>query len=106
MTRTAVHHPVDEVAFIGGSHTLEAQQLTEAAIAAGLRVRWLSFSGVSAQAAFAAHGPGSVRLPLVVVGGRYCLQRPQFDEIVRCVQMIGTGEENLPPGCVQVAVAE
>ena len=82
---------LDELILVGGDHTFEARGLVGAAADAGLRVRWLAFDSPSAQAALAAHGPGSVRLPLVIVAGRYCFQQPAFEEIAACLATVRGG---------------
>lgn len=97
-------HELDELVFVGGDHTVEARNLADAAADAGLRIRRLDFAGTAGQAAFAAQGPGSVRLPLVIVGGRYSLQQPRFVEVEACVEMLNTGGTDLPPGCVPVSL--
>jgi hypothetical protein len=91
---------------VGGDHTIEARNLTESAADAGLRIRWLTFDGAAAQAALAAHGPGSVRLPLVIVANSYCFQQPQFQQIEACLDTLAVGSPELPPDCVRVVIAE
>ena len=76
---------VEELKVVGGESTLEGQALTAAAAAAGMSVRWLDFASPEAQAAIAAQGPGSVRLPLVIVGEIHALQRPPFAAVNACV---------------------
>ena len=82
-----------ELRIVGGETTLEGRALTAAAAGAGLRVRWLDFASSEAQAAIAAQGPGSVRLPLVIVSGTRTLQRPPFSA---CVAALRSGERRLP----------
>ena len=86
----ALSQEADALILIGGEHTVEARLLTEAASDAGLRIHWLSFDSAAAQAAFAAHGAGSLRLPLVIVGGTYCFQQPKFAEIEACLETVRT----------------
>jgi hypothetical protein len=75
---------VAELRLVGGETTLEGHELTAAAAAAGLSVRWLDFGGSEAQAAIAAQGPGAVRLPLVIIGAT-TLQRPAFTDVSACL---------------------
>ena len=65
-----------EIAIVG-METREARELARAAEAAGIAVRPLAFGSRLADEALAAHGPGSVSLPLAIVAGRYSLQRPR-----------------------------
>jgi hypothetical protein len=94
-------HEVDELIFVGGDHTIEARVLTKAALEVGLRVGWMPLDSAFGQAALAAHGPGSVRLPLVIVGGRYCLQKPSFTEIEDCLETFRAGRADLTTGICQ-----
>jgi len=59
-----------DIAVLGGMQARESRELYLAAQAAGLAIRPLSFRSPLADAALAAHGPGSVRLPLVVIERR------------------------------------
>ena len=77
---------VEELRVVGGKTTSEGHALTAAAAAAGLGVRWLDFASPEAQAAIAAQGPGSIRLPLVIVDGARILQRPAFDACVAALR--------------------
>ena len=80
----------------------EARELALAAEAEGLVVRPLAFGSPLADAAFAAHGPGSVLLPLAIVGGRYSLQRPAFRAVLECTEVLRGTRQTLPPGCVML----
>jgi len=82
---------LEELRLIGGEITLEGNELTAAAAAAGLSVRWLDFAGAEAQAAIAAQGRGTIRLPLVIVGGTYTLQRPPFTAVSACLAAVPDG---------------
>jgi len=90
----------EELRLIGGEDTLEGQELTVAATAAGLAVRWLDFASAEAQAAIAAQGPGPVRLPLVIVGDTYTLQRPPFTSVSACLAALRSGDSSPPPGAI------
>jgi hypothetical protein len=92
----------EEIAIVG-MHASEARELALAAEALGLAVRLLAFGSPLADAAFAAHGPGSVRLPLTIVGGRYSLQRPAFGTVVECIEVLRGMRQTLPAGCVVLA---
>jgi hypothetical protein len=92
----------EEIAILG-THAREARELALAAEAVGLAVRLLAFGSPLADAAFAAHGPGSVRLPLAIVAGRYSLQRPAFGTVLECLEMLRGTRQTLPAGCVVLA---
>jgi hypothetical protein len=92
----------DEIAIVG-VHAAEARELALAAEAVGLAVRLLAFGSPLADAAFAAHGPGSVRLPLAIVAGHYSLQRPAFGAVLDCIGVLRGTRQTLPAGCVVVA---
>ena len=92
----------EELQLVGGQITLEGQVLTAAAAAAGISVRWLDLASAEAQAAIAAQGPGAVRLPLVIVGGTYTLQRPPFAAIGGCLAALRSGASMLPAGAIRV----
>ena len=85
---------------------LAKQGLARAAEAVGLAVRPLAFGSPLADAAFAAHGPGSVRLPLAIVAGRYSLQRPAFAAVLECVEVLHGVRRTLPAACVVLAHPE
>jgi hypothetical protein len=89
----------EEIAIIG-IHASEARELALAAEAIGLAVRPLPFGSPLADAAFAAHAPGSVRLPLTIVAGRYSLQRPAFDAVLECIEVVRGTRRTLPDACV------
>ena len=91
---------------IVGAYGIEAQQLRDAARAAGLAIRQLEFSAPQARTAIAAHGPGGVRLPLAIVDERYCLQRPTIGEVLACLEVVCGKRETLPPGCLRLAASE
>jgi hypothetical protein len=92
----------EEIAIIG-MKTSEARELALAAEAVGLAVRPLDFRSPLADAALAAHGPGSVRLPLAIVGGRYSLQQPPFAAVLECIEVLRGTSETLPAACVVLA---
>jgi hypothetical protein len=92
----------DEIAILG-MHACEARELTLAAGAVGLTVRLLAFGSPLADAAFAAHGPGSVSLPLAIIAGRYSLQRPTFGAVLECIEVVRGTRQTLPAGCVVLA---
>jgi hypothetical protein len=92
----------EEIAIVG-VHATEARELALAAEAVGLAVRLLAFGSPLADAAFAAHGRGSVRLPLAIVAGRYSLQRPRFGAVLECIGVLRGTRKTLPAGCVVVA---
>jgi hypothetical protein len=81
----------------------EARELALAAEAVGLAVRPLMFGSPLADAALAAHGPGSVRLPLAIVAGRYSLQRPAFGAVLDCIEVLRGTRQALPVACVVLA---
>ena len=91
---------LEELRLIGGEITLEGNELTAAAAAAGLSVRWLDFAGAEAQAAIAAQGRGTIRLPLVIVGGTYTLQRPPFTAVSACLAALRSGDGAVPDGAI------
>ena len=95
----------DEIAIVG-MQTCEARELTRAAQAVGLAVRPLAFGTPLADAALAAHGPGSVRLPLAIVAGRYCLQRPAFAAVLECIEVLSGTRQALPRACVVLAATD
>jgi hypothetical protein len=78
----------------------EARELALAAEAVGLAVHPLPLGSPLADAALAAHGPGSVRLPLAIVAGRYSLQRPRFAAVLECLEVLRGTRQTLPAGCV------
>jgi len=92
----------EEIAILG-MHAREARELALAAEPVGLAVRLLAFGSPLADAAFAAHGPGSVRLPLTIVAGRYSLQRPAFGAVLECLEVLRGTRQMLPAGCVLLA---
>jgi hypothetical protein len=89
-----------EIAVIGGMQARESRELCLAAKDAGLAVRPLRFGSPLAETAIAAHGPGSVQLPLVVVDGRYSLQRPVFEAVLECIEVLHGTRHTLPEGCI------
>ena len=91
---------VEELRIVGGKITREGQELASAAAATGLNVLWLDFDSGEAQAAIAGQAPGAVRLPLVIVGGRYTLQRPRSNAGRACVSALRAGDRTLPAGAV------
>ena len=93
----------EEIAIVG-MHAREAEELARAAHGVGLAVRPLAFGSPLADAAFAAHGPGSVRLPLAIVAGRYSLQRPAIGDVLECVEVLRGTRETPPTGCVVLTV--
>jgi hypothetical protein len=95
-----VESPHTEEVAIVGMQAREARELAIAAQAAGLAVRPLAFGSPLADAAFAAHGPGSVRMPLVIVGGRYSLQRPALGSVLECMDVVRGSRPTLPAECV------
>jgi hypothetical protein len=90
---------IEEIAIVG-MQAREARELAQAADAVGLAVRPLEFGSPLADAALAAHGPGSVRLPLAIVAGRYSLQRPAFSAVLECVEVLRGTRPTLPAACV------
>ena len=95
----------DEIAIVGIT-SLEARELCAAATAAGLRIRPLGFKSPEVEAAMAAFGPGTVRLPLVIVGGRYALQRPDFAGVLKCLELLRGADQALPADCAMLAGAQ
>jgi hypothetical protein len=93
---------VNQIAIVG-VHAREARELVLAAQAAGLAVRPLAFGSLLAEAALAAHGPGSVRLPLAIVAGRYSLQRPALGAVLECIEVLRGTRGTLPAACVPLA---
>jgi hypothetical protein len=93
---------IEEIAVVG-MHARETQELVLAAQAAGLSVRPVAFGSLLADAALAAHGPGSVRLPLAIVAGRYSLQRPAFGAVLACIDVLRGTRQTLPAACVSLA---
>jgi hypothetical protein len=89
----------EEIAIVG-IQASEARELVQAAEGAGLAVRLLAFGSPLADAALAAHGPGSVRLPLVIIGGRYSLQRPALGAVLECMDVVRGSRQTLPAACV------
>jgi hypothetical protein len=85
---------------IVGMQAREARELALAAEAVGLVIHPLAFGSPLADAAFAAHGPGSVRLPLAIVAGRYSLQRPGLAAVLECIEVLRGTRQSLPAGCV------
>jgi hypothetical protein len=92
----------EEIAIVG-MQAREARELALAAEAVGLAVRPLAFGSPLADAALAAHGPGSVRLPLAIVGGRYSLQRPAFGAVLECIELLRGTRQTVPAACVMLA---
>jgi hypothetical protein len=95
----------EEIAIIG-MQAREARELALAAEAVGLAVRSLAFGSPLAEAALAAHGPGSVRLPLAIVAGRYSAQRPALDAVLQCIEVLRGTRETLPAACVVLASSQ
>jgi hypothetical protein len=92
----------EQIAIVG-MQAREARDLALAAEAVGLAVHSLPFGSPLADEALAAHGPGSVRLPLAIVAGRYSLQRPGFAAITQCIEVLRGTRQTLPRGCVVLA---
>jgi hypothetical protein len=92
----------EEIAIVG-MQAREARELALAAEAVGLAVRPLAFGSPLADAALAAHGPGSVRLPLAIVAGSYSLQRPAFGAVLECIEVLRGTRQTLPAACVVLA---
>jgi hypothetical protein len=92
----------EEIAIVG-MQAREARELALAAEAVGLTVRPLAFGSPLADAALAAHGPGSVRLPLAIVAGRYSLQRPALGAVRECLEVLRGTRRTLPATCVVLA---
>lgn len=93
---------IEEIAIIG-MQAREARELALAAEAVGLTVRPLAFGSPLADAALMAHGPGSVRLPLVIVAGCYSLQRPAFGAVLECIEVLRGMRQTPPAACVVLA---
>jgi hypothetical protein len=89
----------EQIAIVG-MQAREARDLALAAEAVGLAVHPLPFGGPLADEALAAHGPGSVLLPLAIVAGRYSLQRPALAAVPECLQVLRGTRQTLPRGCV------
>jgi hypothetical protein len=83
-----------------GMQGREARELALAAEAVGFVVHPLAFGSPLADAAFAAHGPGSVRLPLAIVAGCYSLQRPGLPAVLECIAVLRGTRQTLPAGSV------
>jgi hypothetical protein len=92
----------EEIAIVG-MQGREALELALAAEAVGLAVRPLAFGSPLADAALAAHGPGTIRLPLAIVAGRYSLQRPAFGTVLECIEVLRGTRQTLPAACVVLA---
>jgi hypothetical protein len=92
----------DEIVIVG-MQTREACELALAAEGLGLAVRPLALGTPLADAALAAHGPGSVRLPLTIVAGRYSLQRPTLGALLECIELLRGTRQTLPTACVVLA---
>ena len=92
----------EEIAIVG-MQAREALELALAAEAVGIAVRALAFGSPLADAAFAAHGPGSIRLPLAIIAGRYSLQRPAFGAVLECIEVLHGTRQTLPRECVALA---
>jgi hypothetical protein len=92
----------EEIAIVG-MQAREGRELALAAEAVGLAVRPLEFGSPLAGAALAAHGPGSVRLPLAIVAGRYSLQQPAFGAVLECIEVLRGTRQTLPAACVVLA---
>jgi hypothetical protein len=93
---------IEEIAIVG-MQAREARELALAAEAVGLVVHPLPFGSPLADAALAAHGPGSVRLPLAIVAGRYSLERPAFGAVIECIEVLRGTRRTLPAGCVALS---
>src|SRR5258706_8827305 len=89
----------EEIAIVG-MQAREARELALAAEAVGLAVRPLAFGSPLADAALASHGPGSVRLPLAIVAGRYNLQLAPFGAVLQCLEVLRGTRQTLPAVCV------
>jgi hypothetical protein len=95
--------PDTEEITLVGMQGREALELALAAEAVGLAVRPLAFGSPLADAALAAHGPGTIRLPLAIVAGRYSLQRPAFGAVLECIEVLRGTRQTLPAACVVLA---
>ena len=69
-------------------------------------MRPLAFGSPLADEALAAHGPGSLSLPLAIVAGRYSLQRPGFDAVLACIEVLSGTRLALPSACVALACTQ
>jgi hypothetical protein len=69
-------------------------------------VRPLAFGSPLADEALAAHGPGSVSLPLAIVAGRYSLERPTLGAVLECIEVLSGTRRTLPSACVALAFTE
>jgi hypothetical protein len=94
-----------EIAIVG-METREARELAVAAQSAGIAVRPLAFGSPLADEALAAHGPGSVSLPLAIIAGRHSLQRPAFDAVFACIEVLSGTRQTLPRACVALTCTE
>jgi hypothetical protein len=94
-----------EIAIVG-METREARELARAARAAGIAVRPLAFGSPLAEEALAAHGPGSVSLPLAIVAGRYSLERPALSAVLECIEVLSGTRQALPRACVALTCSE
>lgn len=92
----------EEIAIVG-IQAREARELALAAKAVGLAVRPLAFGSPLAEAALAAHAPGSVRRPATIVAGRYSLQRPAFGAVLECIEVVRGARQTRPAACVVLA---
>ena len=92
----------EDIAIVG-MQAREARELALAAEAVGLAVRPLAFGSPLADAALAAHGPGSVRLPLAIVARSYSLQRPALGAVLECIEVLRGTRQTLPAACVVLA---
>ncbi len=92
----------EEIAIVG-MQVHEAGELALAAEAVRLAFRPLAFGSPLAGAALSAHGPGSVRLPLAIVAGRYSLQRPTFGAVLECIELLRGTRQTLATACVVLA---
>jgi hypothetical protein len=92
----------EEIAIVG-MQAREARELALAAEAVGLAVRPLALGSPLADAALAAHGPGSIRLPLAIIAGRYSLQRPAFGVVLECIEVLRGTRQTLPASAVVLA---
>lgn len=92
-----------EVIAIVGMQAREARELACAAESIGLAVHPVAFGSPLADAALAAHGPGSVRLPLAIVAGRYSLERPGLVAVLECLEVVRGTRQTLPEACVALA---
>jgi hypothetical protein len=93
----------EEIAIVG-MQAREAEELARAAEGVGVAVRPFAFGSPLADAAFAAHWPGSVRLPLAIVAGRYSLQRPAIGAVLECIEVLRRTRQTPPTGCAVLIV--